>query len=69
MNFIGTFWSLVPAILAIALASISFCTYIVAGLTQQWGTTLSALTAWTFGLVAMAGVFGVMKWKSGSTNN
>lgn len=61
MNFIGTFWSLVPSILAVA--SISFCTYIVAGLTQQWGTTLSALTAWTFGLAAMAAVFGVMRWK------
>lgn len=45
----------------ISVATIAFGSYVVAGLTQQWGTTLSALSAWGFGLVAMAAVFVVMK--------
>ena len=47
----------------ITVASISFCTYIVAGLTQQLGPMLSALIAWSIGLAAMSVVFGVMRYK------
>ena len=48
----------------LSVAAISFGAYIVAGLTQQLGTTVSALIAWAFGLVAMAVVFAVMKQKN-----
>lgn len=47
----------------ISVATIAFGSYVVAGLTQQWGTTLSALSAWGFGLVAMAGIFAVLRLK------
>lgn len=47
----------------ISVATIAFGSYVVAGLTKQWGTTLSALSAWGFGLVAMAGVFAVLRLK------
>lgn len=48
----------------ISVATISFGAYIVAGFTQQLGTTLSALISWTFGLTAMAAVFTILMWKN-----
>lgn len=50
----------------ISVACISFGAYIVAGLTQQFGTTISALCAWTVGLLAMAAVFMIMKSRTTS---
>lgn len=48
----------------ISVATISFGAYIVAGFTQQLGTTLSALISWVFGLTAMAAVFTILMWKN-----
>lgn len=50
----------------VSVAIISCASYIIAGLTHDYGTTISALTAWTFGLTAMAIVFAIMKTKSPS---
>ena len=50
----------------ISVACISFGAYIVAGLTQQFGTTISALCAWTIGILSMAIVFMIMKSRTTS---
>ena len=47
----------------ISVAVIAFGSFVVAGLTQHLGTTLSALSAWGFGLLAMAAVFAVLRLK------
>lgn len=51
--------SQLPYVLSVAV--IAFGSYIVAGLTGRFGTTISALTSWAFGLAAMACVFAVMR--------
>ena len=46
---------------AITVASIAFATYIVAGISQQWGTLTSGIISWAFGIVALAATFAVLK--------
>ena len=46
---------------AITVASISFVTYIVAGVAQQWGTLISGIVSWVFGAIAMATTFFILK--------
>ncbi|MCQ2288580.1 MAG: Na+/H+ antiporter NhaC family protein [Muribaculaceae bacterium] len=46
---------------AVTVASIAFVSYIVAGISQQWGMVTSGIVSWTFGLCAMAVTFFVLK--------
>ena len=45
---------------AITVATIAFATYLVAGITQHWGTLTSGVISWTFGLLAMATTFLIL---------
>lgn len=45
---------------AMTVASIALATYLVAGITQHWGTMASAIASWTFGLIAMAATFFIL---------
>lgn len=46
---------------AITVASIALATYVVAGVTQQWGTFTSGMVSWAFGLTAMAISYCILK--------
>lgn len=46
---------------AITVASIALATYLIAGLTQHWGTFASAAISWSFGLTAMAATYFLLK--------
>lgn len=46
---------------ALTVASVSFFTYIIAGLTSQMGSVLSAVISWVFGLAALFAVLTVLK--------
>lgn len=52
---------------AISVASISFVSYIVAGLTQNLGTVLSAVISWIIGLTLLFGFLIFMKKRSSKT--
>ena len=46
---------------SISVASISFVSYIVAGLTQNLGTTFSAIISWIVGIILLFGFLIFMK--------